>query len=343
MIITLIKCRCIEDQEGDENKESYQLTYFLKLDAFWNPTPEPRRKGLLIIGHGRSGTSFVSKMFANGLRIYEVYEPLRYHNLTDDQKLQVFRAFITCNFPLNRLWQSSYFPPFWQFRKKFYVTKPREHLACTLSSKFGRNCYNTDKLLEALIYHCSQHDSTVVKELTTRIPKSTLSSLVPLLSDPKVNADIRLLHVVRDPRASINSRIKLRWFPDYKDPSFERRVRNFCDSVVENIKFGRALNGSLKDKYKLIFYKDVAARPFELAKEIYDFAQMKMSKKTLQWVVNMTNPMEKRAAKEFNRPYSLVRNSSANIDKWRSQSPPQRIRIIERACKPLLEFIEKLS
>lgn len=276
-------------------------------------------------------------------QIYEVYEPLRYHNLTDDQKLQVFQAFITCNFPPNSLWQSSYFPPFWNFREKFYVMKPLEDLACTLSPKFGRNCYNTDKLLEAFIYNCSQHDSTVVKELGPRIPNGKLSSLVPLLSDPKVNADIRLLHVVRDPRASINSRIKLRWFPDYKHPGFERRVRNFCDSIVENIEFGRALSGSLKDKYKLILYKDVAARPFELAKEIFDFAQMQMSNKTLQWVVRMTNPMEKQAAKELNRPYSLVRNSSANIDKWRGQSPAKRIRIIERACKPLLEFIEKRS
>ena len=43
--------------------------FISKFDAFWNSTPEPRRKGLLIIGHGRSGTSFVSKMFANGLRV----------------------------------------------------------------------------------------------------------------------------------------------------------------------------------------------------------------------------------------------------------------------------------
>ncbi|XP_074612516.1 uncharacterized protein LOC141866873 isoform X3 [Acropora palmata] len=40
MIITLIKCRCIEDQEGDENKESYQLTYFLKLFHKYSPWNE---------------------------------------------------------------------------------------------------------------------------------------------------------------------------------------------------------------------------------------------------------------------------------------------------------------
>ena len=32
-------------------------------------TLAPRRKSLLIIGQGRSGTSFVSKMFANGERV----------------------------------------------------------------------------------------------------------------------------------------------------------------------------------------------------------------------------------------------------------------------------------
>ena len=38
-------------------------------------TPEPRRQGLLIIGRGRSGTSFVSKMFAHGLRVSLILKP----------------------------------------------------------------------------------------------------------------------------------------------------------------------------------------------------------------------------------------------------------------------------
>ena len=272
-----------------------------------------------------------------------MYEPLRYHNLSDAQKLQVLQAFITCKFTPNTLWHSSYFPPFWYLRESTYEIKPIEHHACVLYPKTKRNCYHTDRLLKMFIANCYKDASTVVKELTDRLPGGKLSSLLPLLNDPTVGADIRLLHVVRDPRASINSRIKLRWFPDYKHPTFERRVRNFCDVIVENIGFGRALNGSLKDKYKLIFYKDIAARPLELAEQLYNFAQMKMSEETLQWVNNMTNPLEKEAIKKLKKPYSLIRNSTANIGKWKVESPPERIRVIERVCQPLIELIEKIS
>lgn len=35
----------------------------------------PQRKGLLIVGQGRSGTSFVSKMFANGDKVSQQQGP----------------------------------------------------------------------------------------------------------------------------------------------------------------------------------------------------------------------------------------------------------------------------
>lgn len=68
-----------------------------------------------------------------------------------------------------------------------------------------------------------------------------------------------------------------------------------------------------------------------------------MSEETLQWVNNMTNPLEKEAIKKLKKPYSLIRNSTANIGKWKVESPPERIRVIERVCQPLIELIEKIS
>ena len=221
---------------------------------------------------------------------------------------------------------------------------PRENKACVMYRKKRRKCLPADFLFKDFIQNCEQkYDSTVVKELSDRLPGKRLSSLFPLLMDSVAGVDVRLLHIVRDPRASINSRIKLKWFPEYDDPFFERKVRDYCNLIVENIEFGQALNGSLREKYKLIFYRDIAARPFKTAEEIFKFARLKMSEKTLEWITSMTNPTNTtRTIKESKRPYSLLRNSEANIDKWQSESPPQRIHIIERLCRPLLELIDKI-
>ena len=167
--------------------------------------------------------------------------------------------------------------------------------------------------------------------------------MIPEIVDRTDNADIRLLHVVRDPRASINSRIKLGWMPDYENTTFERKVQNYCDEIVENIEFGQQLNESLKRRYKLITYRDIAARPVDTAQEVFKFAGYNMSDKTLKWILNRTTPDHSiEATTQLKKPYSLVRDSKANIDKWRSESPPDRTRVIETICQPLLELLEKI-
>ena len=282
-------------------------------------------------------------MFTLHLQIFEVYEPFRHHTLSDSQKLQVLRAFLTCKFTPSTLWKKIYFPPFWYLDPRSYYFKSRENLACVLSRTREQRCFPAYILLQRFINKCAQwYDSTVVKELSSRIPGKSLSSIIPLLIDPTVGADIRLLHIVRDPRASINSRIKLGWFPEYNDSDFERNVRRYCDVILKNVQYGQTLNDSLRDRYKLIFYRDITTRPFETAKEIFEFAQQEMSDKILDWILNTTKPDKTQAATESRKPYSVIRDSDANIDKWRCESPLERTRIIEKACQPLLELIQKI-
>lgn len=187
------------------------------------------------------------------------------------------------------------------------------------------------------------YDSTVLKELTERLPDTSLSSLIPEIIDRSLSTDIRLLHVVRDPRGSINSRIKLKWMPDYEHPQFKEKVQDYCNGILQNIEFGLQLNESLQQRYKLIFYKDIATRPVESAREVFKFAGLRLSDKTLSWIENRTSPSKMDSRRQFKNPYSLVRDSKANIEKWRRESPPERTMIIEKICKPLIELMEKIS
>ena len=131
--------------------------------------------------------------------------------------------------------------------------------------------------------------------------------------------------------------------PDYNSSNFEPTIRKYCDKINENIEFGKQLNESLRHRYKLILYRDIAARPVDTAREVFKFAGFDMSDNTLRWIANMTNPKKNDAITQFRKPYSLVRDSKANIDKWRRESPLERTRLIESVCKPLLERIEKIS
>ncbi|XP_078354334.1 carbohydrate sulfotransferase 3-like [Oculina patagonica] len=308
---------------------------------------EKQRRSLLILGIGRSGTSFVSKMFqASGERIFHVFEPLRYHNLSNVEKLKVLRGFLSCRFESSTLWEKDYFPPFWYLKETKYYAKPSKNLACVKKLGVISRCFRADELFQGFVDKCRHDfDNTVVKVLISRLPHGRLSSVIPEIIHHTDNADIRVLHVVRDPRATINSRIKLGWMPDYKSATFEQKVQNHCDTIVENIEFGQQLDESLRYRYKLILYQDIAARPVDKAKEVFKFAGFNISDNTIKWIANRTNPdliKTTELLRLSRKPYSLVRDSKANINKWRSESSVERTRIIERICQPLLELLEKI-
>ena len=259
------------------------------------------------------------------LQVFEVFEPLRFHNLSDAQKVEVLQAFLTLKFTPSSLWEKDYYPPFWDLEETSYHIERLENKACIIFETKPTTCFPADALAENFIKKSKQkYDSTVVKELSERLPDGRLLSLLPLISDQALDADIRILHVVRDPRASINSRIKLRWFPEFNDSNFEENVRNYCKPITDNIEFGKTLDEALKHRYKLIFYRDIAARPLDTAREIFKFAGFNLSENTLEWIKNMTNPGKTDARKFKSWPYSLIRDAEANIEKWRRESPPAR-------------------
>ena len=278
------------------------------------------------------------------LQVFEVYEPLRFHNLSDAQKMEVLQAFLTLKFTPSALWEKDYYPPFWYLKETSYHIERLKNKACIIFKTKPTRCFPADALADYFIKKSKlKYDSTVVKELTNRLPDGRLLSLLPLISDLALDADIRILHVVRDPRASINSRIKLRWFPKFNDPNFEEKVRYYCKAIIDNIEFGETLDETLKHRYKLILYREIAARPLDTAREIFKFAGLNLSENTLEWIKNMTNPGKTDTKKFKSRPYSLIRDAEANIEKWRSESPPERTLIIEKNCQPLLNLLDKIS
>ena len=168
--------------------------------------------------------------------------------------MEVLRAFLTLKFTPSALWETDYYPPFWYLEETSYHIERLKNKACIIF-KTKPICFPADALAEYFVEKSKQkYDSTVVKEVSERLPDGRLLSLLPLISDLAMDADIRILHVVRDPRASINSRIKLKWFPEFNNSNFEEKVRNFCkpslttSSLAKQHKLGVAFS-YLERKY----------------------------------------------------------------------------------------------
>ena len=317
-------------------------------------TSSEKRRSLLIFGDDRSGTTFVTKMFAADPQMFTVYEPLwipkkwfSQLRLIDDQKVKftvdVVNALLSCQFTRSKAgttflaytskpWVSSHVFPKFIFRTASFANKTKS------GKRTWPQLYHHPEFAEQVCLNRFNH--SVVKVGQIRVPGEKISVFIPRVLEANPDTDIRVLQIVRDPRGSINSRIKNGWISDFTYTGFPQLVGNLCSKIERNIEFGRSLSTEwLKERYMEITYREITTMPITTAKKIYKFAGFEMPDSLIDWIVESTNPGQHQLQQALTNPFSHVRDSSKNNLKWRRESPIKRVRVIEEHCKNLLDLL----
>lgn len=316
-----------------------------------NPTTTPKRRSLVIFGDDRSGTTFLTRMFSEDTNIFSVYEPLwitRKWRMTEPDRDQVkdvtdvVGALMSCHFADNptamkflastsKTWAPGLF-------KNPFQSPP----ICNGTEKEETACPSPETVPRLVEEACSRHyKHSVTKLAIVRVSERKLSNIFPRIIYDNPDTEIKILHVVRDPRGSINSRINLGWIKDVDQArNFPAWPRGTCEGITQNVKFGASLEGSLKNNYMLVRYKDIALSPVLTAMKIYKFAGFEMQENLIRWITQATNPSKETLDKETKKRFSSFRNSTANVEKWRQESPIERTRIIEQECGELLDLLQ---
>ena len=334
------------DPEKRSSTELRQAPLSTKLSPDVQPTiPAERRRSLLIYGADRSGTTFTTKMFATDPQLMTVYEPLwitKRWNKEDSSQiknwkrnvLDLLKGILSCKFadsPAGIKFLS-------QTTKKWsgaYVNNAFQSFAFCPNGTcidLANNPSYADKVC------LTKYKHSVTKIGEPRTPDHLISSFLPKLFTENPDTDIRVIQLIRDPRASMNSRIKLGWMVDFHHSSFPYHVRQVCSNLLKNIRFGRNL-GQWQAKYLEVHYRDLAGKPLETTQAMYKFAGFEMSESVREWVIRNTSPSKEELRKQEKQIFSSVRNSTAHIDKWQKESPIGRIQLIEKHCKEALDLL----
>ena len=315
-----------------------------------------KRKSLLIFGDDRSGTTFVTKMFAADPQMFTVYEPLWVTKkwfqqmglleLENQERtvVDVVNALLSCQFTQSEAAKSflAHTRTSWVgngvFERNVFRTLP-----FTNGTQSGKLFYpqlsSHPKFAEDVCLNKFNH--SVVKVGQVRVPRESISTFIPRVFRENPDTDIRVIQIVRDPRGSISSRIRNGWLPDFTYKGFPGRVDKICRKITANIKFGRDLQHQewLKERYMEIKYREIATMPITTAKKIYEFAGFELPDSLIDWIVSSTNPDEAQLEQAIENPFSHIRDSSNNYLKWRKESPIKRVRVIEQQCKELLNLL----
>ncbi|XP_032805093.2 carbohydrate sulfotransferase 1 [Petromyzon marinus] len=174
---------------------------------------------------------------------------------------------------------------------------------------------------------------------TVRIPE--VRDLRLMADDPRL--DLKIVHLVRDPRAVLASRMLTftETFKAWKIWNATGRmpyrldagqITATCDDFVRSARTGMSRPRWLRGRYLLVRYEDLARDPLGKAADIYRFAGIPMGKAVTGWVLSNT-----RGDNQLGRyKYSTSRDSAAAAEGWRLSLSYDIARYVQEACNDTL-------
>ncbi|XP_064169311.1 carbohydrate sulfotransferase 6 [Anguilla rostrata] len=191
---------------------------------------------------------------------------------------------------------------------------------------------------------CRSYSHVVLKEVRF----FDLEPLYPLLRDPAL--DVRVVHLVRDPRAVARSRdqsakaltrdnalVLERGDAAVADPQY-RVLQEVCRSHVR-IHETAALRPPdfLRGRYRLVRYEDVVRDPLAEIRAVYDFAGLRMSERLRDWIYRVTHGKGKGTRKEA---FQITERNAADVSQaWRSALPHAKVRRIQELCRGAMDVL----
>ncbi|KAM5145656.1 carbohydrate sulfotransferase 4-like [Mantella aurantiaca] len=319
----------------------------------YSPSPQLHKRPVhvLVVSSWRSGSSFLGQIFNHHNDVFYLFEPghplwmkLRGESseLLHFPLRDLLRSLFTCDMsPLHPYLKNGgkHISEMGFFAESRALCTPPACPAFLPTEVYNRSkCYNHcgNTSLDEVEKKCKTYSHVVMK--TVRI--LDLSVLLPLFRDPAL--DLRILHLVRDPRAVALSR---KYFPldvddkivlrkeGIKNITIRRVTEKICKSQVDINRVAKAAK-ELRGRYMAIRHEDLATEPLKSVKKMYNFAGLNLTKDLEQWVYNVTH----KEVADHNGIMTFSRDSTKVVQRWRTALEFQYVDQIQKSCGEALDL-----
>ncbi|KAL4233457.1 hypothetical protein ACF0H5_008138 [Mactra antiquata] len=326
-------------------------------DPTKNQTILSNDKIVIIVAYMRTGSTLTASLLQEYPKTFYVFEPIRYimdiykqihsKNKTtmtleylhskpwvvnksdeNDVILQEINSWLTCD--LDSISTGSLSDPFHKYytkiMKEFYfcyngyssrmlVQRSDPNMQPRLR-KYYTNKQNIDACLKNVINKCKSTPLRVLKFIRLRM--RFILDLLPLYPNMKI------IHLVRDPRGILNSRIKVKAV----DTEYLNTAKGLCDNTNNNLKYTKQILKSYPNRLKILHYESLAEHPMEVAAEIAKFSEVNFTKSMQNFIRLQTS--SSRDACDY---CTQRKNSSLTAYKWRNQLLAERANLVYNMCK----------
>lgn len=272
---------------------------------------------VLILSSWRSGSSFLGDLLKSYPGTYYSFEPLHY--LLKDTRLKtgplveeatnLIRSIFTCDL---------------SDQDKYVHYMHKRLLTINHNTRLLKSCAK-----RRLLCFDKAYISSMCKYMPVNVMKTVrigLPYVVELLED--LSLDLRVIHLVRDPRGLLHSRMKCRFCKKKSciDPE------TVCNDLLTELELSTWVKERFKDRYMLLRYEDLGLSPEKKAKEIMAFLNLTYQKSVASFVKYHTTAKKDGA-------FSTYRNSKATTFAWRRALDYQKMKNIQELCKESLQLL----
>ena len=301
----------------------------------------PRRKNVVILSQGRGGSSFLGGIFNCHPQVMYWFEPL-FHvgnvlNVNVFMEKEPISYKDTCFHLVDSILSCDFSNITNAVLSDISTSSFRRHSQALTSDKLcpgkktsGKCAPLTNSLLGQV---CNSYKYSVIKILSGRLPNNSLKSFQEHFVQQN-KYDVKFISLVRDPRAVVFSWVKLNWIQGHSNAEFRSNVHRICDSVKKNVLIGLlSPTPWLRNRFKVIRFEDLAIDTSNVAREIYKFVGLDWSVSVDKWI------NDHRRRKGEKNPYSLFKNASTAISKWKREAPEELIKGVEDVCGDLMNIM----
>ncbi|XP_062849016.1 carbohydrate sulfotransferase 2a [Trichomycterus rosablanca] len=340
--------------------------------------PQAKNKQLVyILTTWRSGSSFFGELFNQNPGVFFLYEPMwhiwRKLYPGDALSLQgaerdMLRALYKCDFSVFQLYNDqgennmTTLQVFSAAFNKVICSYPlcssyRKDMVGLVDDKVCKRC--PPRSLEALEKECLKYDTIVIKGVRIL----DINALAPLIEDPSTN--LKVIHLVRDPRAVASSRIRSKHGlirenlqvvrsrnsktrhlvmepvhhqggrKDAQDFHSITAMEVICQYNFQTLKMALSPPSWFKGKYKLVRYEDLVENPIQTLENVYRFVNLSASHDIKAFVTNMTS-----GNSSWVRPFQVSsRNATVAVSAWRNLLTFPQIRQVEEYCRKAMSIL----
>ena len=303
-----------------------------------------QRSHVIILARARTGSSFLGGIFNAHPDVFFIYEPLlplwkswnRSSYSFSSKTKEVVHSFFNCNFT-----DGSYLKNMSKFTMGRALSRP------LVSSPFCNVDYpKAVNFIENLKWqlcvkniraHALSNMCRNKKHLVTKILDSRLGKNISWIFHIKSTGSlpVRIIYLVRDPRAMFFSQYKLGWIAPFgqrrnslKNGLADKKVKKICNSIKSRLDFTKFTDGML-----LLRYEDLVTNPKVIVEQLFRSLDLSPSEDVMRWLKRKNHKRNPR------RPFSLFRELKTATNSWQKDIPAKLVQIVETQCKDVMDYL----